>query len=257
MGITRPETLVQEALAPEKMAEAQHTAMGTRTRSPCPALALQNAPQTDAIHEDRARAFQKEKTSCQGRPMKAHALPCLKPLMICTLPRSPYARQHDAMRCCCHAHGPRYCLPLLPHHCCHSATTALLCTTTACCVYADDATLLLPRCCYLAILASNTPTKQNKAINQAVPSTSKLRPANPQSIIRLATFNFLSPPPPHPSPPSPSLSTSPQTPSPPPLSPRQPAYLLPDLMPYLYTSPPLFIPHVFPVSRLYLGEYLA
>jgi hypothetical protein len=30
MGITRPETLVQEALAPEKMAEAQHTAMGTR-----------------------------------------------------------------------------------------------------------------------------------------------------------------------------------------------------------------------------------
>jgi hypothetical protein len=65
MGITRPETLVQEALAPEKMAEAQHTAMGTRTRSPCPALALQNAPQTDAVHEDRARAFQKEKTSCQ------------------------------------------------------------------------------------------------------------------------------------------------------------------------------------------------
>ena len=182
MGITRPETLVQEALAPEKMAEAQHTAMGTRTRSPCPALALQNAPQTDAIHEDRARAFQKEKTSCQGRPMKAHALPCLKPLMICTLPRSPYARQHDAMRCCCHAHGPRYCLPLLPHHCCHSATTALLCTTTACCVYADDATLLLPRCCYLAILASNTPTKQNKAINQAVPSTSKLRPSNPQRL---------------------------------------------------------------------------
>jgi hypothetical protein len=99
--------LVQEALAPEKMAEAQHTAMGTRTRSPCPTLALKNAPQKDAIHEDRARAFQKEKTSCQGRPMKAHALPCLKPLMICTLPRSPYARQHDAMRCwcCCHAHG--------------------------------------------------------------------------------------------------------------------------------------------------------
>jgi hypothetical protein len=94
MGITftRPETLVQEALAPEKMAEAQHTVMCTRTRSPCPALALQNAPQTDAIHEDCARAFQKEKTSCQGRPMKAHALPCLKPLMICTLPRSPYYR---------------------------------------------------------------------------------------------------------------------------------------------------------------------
>jgi hypothetical protein len=30
MGITRPETLVQEALAPEKMAEAQHTAMPTK-----------------------------------------------------------------------------------------------------------------------------------------------------------------------------------------------------------------------------------
>jgi hypothetical protein len=148
MGITRPETLVQEALAPEKMAEAQHTAMGTRTRSPCPALALQNAPQTDAIHEDRARAFQKEKTSCQGRPMKAHALPCLKPLMICTLPRSPYARQHDAMRCCCHAHGPRYCLPLLPHHCCHSATTALphyfAPPLRAAC------TLMTPHCCCLA-----------------------------------------------------------------------------------------------------------
>ena len=43
-----------------------------------------------------ARAFQKEKTSCRGRPMKAHAHPCLKPLMICTLPRSPYARQHRA-----------------------------------------------------------------------------------------------------------------------------------------------------------------
>ena len=141
------ETLVQEAPAPEKMAEAQHTAMGTRTRSPCPALALQKAPQTDAVHEDRARAFQKEKTSCQGRPMKAHALPCLKPLMICTLPRSPYARQHDAMRYFCHAHGPRYCLQLLPHHCYHSATTALLRTATACCVYADDVTLLLPRCC--------------------------------------------------------------------------------------------------------------
>ena len=182
MGITRPETLVQEALAPKKIAEAQHAAMGTRTRSPRLASALPNAPQKDAILEDRARAFQKEKTSCRGRPMKAHAHPCLKPLMICTLPRSPYARQHDAMRCCCHAHGPRYCLPLLPHHCCHSATTALLCTTTACCVYADDATLLLPRCCYLAILASNTPTKQNKAINQAVPSTSKPRPANPQRL---------------------------------------------------------------------------
>jgi len=181
MGITRPETLVQEALAPEKMAEAQHTAMGTRTRSPCPALALQNAPQTDAIHEDRARAFQKEKTSCQGRPMKAHALPCLKPLMICTLPRSPFTTtRRDALLL------PRswttLLLALLPHHCCHSATTTLLCTTTACCVYADDATLLLPRCCYLAILASNTPTKQNKAINQAVPSTSKLRPANPQRL---------------------------------------------------------------------------
>jgi hypothetical protein len=114
--------------------------------------------QTLSMRIARARAFQKEKTSCQGRPMKAHALPCLKPLMICTLPRSPYARQHDAMRCCCHAHGPRYCLPLLPHHCYHSASTALLCKTTACCVYADDATLLLlPRCCYPAILASNTP----------------------------------------------------------------------------------------------------
>ena len=56
MGITRPETLVQEALAPEKMAEAQHAAMGTRTRSPRLAHALPNAPQKDAIHEDRARA---------------------------------------------------------------------------------------------------------------------------------------------------------------------------------------------------------
>ena len=32
------ETLVQEAPAPEKMAEAQHTAMGTRTRSHTHAL---------------------------------------------------------------------------------------------------------------------------------------------------------------------------------------------------------------------------
>ena len=103
MGITRPgvETLIQVALAPEKKAEAQHTAMGTRTRSPCPALALQNAPQTDAIHEDRARAFQKEKTSCQGtRPnMKAHAHPCLKPLMICDHP-SPASSRQAGQPCC-------------------------------------------------------------------------------------------------------------------------------------------------------------
>ena len=116
----------QEALAPEKMAEAQHTAMGTRTRPPCPALALQNAPQKDAIHEDRARAFQKEKTSCQGRPMKAHALPCLKPLMICTLPRSPFTTtRRDAL--------------LLPR----SWTTLLL---------AAAATPLLPLCHYRTTL---------------------------------------------------------------------------------------------------------
>jgi hypothetical protein len=131
MGITRPETLVQEALAPEKMAEAQHTAMGTRTRSPCPALALQNAPQTDAIHEDRARAFQKEKTSCQGRPMKAHALPCLKPLMICTLPRSPHT--HDNTTRCAAA------ATLIDH-----ATTTLL--------LAAAATPLLPLCHYRTTL---------------------------------------------------------------------------------------------------------
>jgi len=218
---------------PKKWPKLRKTAMGTRTRSPCPALALQNAPQTDAIHEDRARAFQKKKTSCQGRPMKAHALPCLKPLMICTLPRSPYKRQHDAMRCCCHAHGPRYCLPLLPHHWCHSATTALLCTTTACCVYADDATLLLPRCCYLAILASNTPTKQNKANNQAVPSTSKLRPANQARNLQLSVTATTAPVASITTP----VSNSPQTPSPPPLSPRQPACLIPDRMPSS-TSPP-------------------
>jgi len=140
---SRPDTLVQEALAPEKMVEAQHAAMGTRTRSPRLAHALPNAPQNRGT---RAR-FPKREISCQGKPMKAHAHPCLKPLMICTLPRSPYARQHDAMRCCCHAHGPRYCLPPLPHHCYHSATTALLRTATAYCVYADDVTLLLPRCC--------------------------------------------------------------------------------------------------------------
>ena len=111
MGITRPETLVQEALAPEKMAEAQHTATGTRTRSPCPALALQNAPQTDAVHEDRARAFQKENIM-PGQTKEGSRTP---------MPEA----SHDL----------------------HSATTALLRTATACCVYADDVTLLLPRCC--------------------------------------------------------------------------------------------------------------
>ena len=158
MGITRPETLVQEALAPEKMAEAQHTAMGTRTRSPCPALALQNAPQTDAIHEDRARAFQKEKTSCQGKPMKAHALPCLKPLTICTLPRSPYARQHDAMRCCCHAHGPRYCC-----RCCHTTAATLPLPHYFAKPLRAACTLMTPHCCCLAAatLLSSPPTLQS------------------------------------------------------------------------------------------------
>ena len=95
MGITRPETLVQEALAPEKMAEAQHTAMGTRTRSPCPALALQNTPQTDAVHEDRARArFPKRENIMPGQtdersrtpmPEASHDLhPAAQPLRTTT-----------------------------------------------------------------------------------------------------------------------------------------------------------------------------
>ena len=104
-------------------------------------------------------------TQVRARPRKHAALTIL-------YPRSPYARQrHDALLCC-HAHAPHCCLPLLPHHLCHSAATALFrtATGTACCVYADGGvTLLLPRCCYLAALASNTPTKQNKANSQAAP----------------------------------------------------------------------------------------
>ena len=104
-------------------------------------------------------------TQVRARPRKHAALTIL-------YPRSPYARQrHDALLCC-HAHAPHCCLPLLPHHLCHSAATALFrtATGTACCVYADGGvTLLLPRCCYLAALASNTPTKQNKANKQAAP----------------------------------------------------------------------------------------
>ena len=211
--------------------------MGTRTRSPCPALALQNAPQTDAIHEDRARAFQKEKTSCQGRPMKAHALPCLKPLMICTLPRSPYAQQHDTMRCCCHAHGPRYCLP-----CCHTTAATLPLPHYFAPPLRAACTLMTPHCCCLAAatLLSSPPILQQSKTKHNQPShtlylqtppcqsTETRLEYNQARNLQLSVTATTAP-----VVPSPPLSTSPQTPSPPPLSPRQPAYLLPDLMPYL------------------------
>ena len=154
MGITRPETLVQEALAPEKMAEAQHTAMATRTRSPCPALALQNAPQTDAIHEE----IQKEKTSCQGRPMKAHALPCLKPLMICTLRA---ALTHDNTTRCAAA------ATLMDHatacRCCHTTAATLPLPHYLAKPLRAACTLMTPHCCCLAAatLLSSPPTLQS------------------------------------------------------------------------------------------------
>ena len=47
-----------------------------------------------------------------------------------------------------------------------------------CCVYADGVTLLLPRYCYLAALASNTPTKAN---NQSCIGACKLPPPSPPS----------------------------------------------------------------------------
>jgi len=242
MGITRPETLVQEALTPEKMAEAQHTAMGTRTRSPCPALALQNAPQTDAIHEDRARAFQKEKTSCQGKPMKAHALPCLKPLIIWAPCRA--ALTHDNMTRCAAA------ATLMDHatacRCCHTTAATLPLPHYLAPPLRAACTLMTPHCCCpaAATLLSSPPTLQ--------PTETRLEYNQARNLQLSVTATT-----PHLPPPSPPLSTSPQTPSPPPLSPRQPAYLLPDLMPYLIYATTLSIPHVFPVSRLYLGEYLA
>ena len=132
-------------------------------------------------------------------------------------------------------------------------------------MYADDATLLLPCCCYLAILASNTPTKQNKAINQAVPSTSKLRPANPQTETRLeynqarnlqlsvtaTTTPVASITTPVDLAANAIASTAFASPtSIPPTRPHAISYIL------IYATT-LLIPHVFPVSRLYLGEYLA
>jgi len=96
----------------------------------------------------------------RARPRKHAALTTL-------YPRSPYARQHDAIRDALllpRSCATLYCLPLLPHHCCATLPlTALLRTATACCVHADDVKLLLPRCCYLAILASNTPTKAKQS----------------------------------------------------------------------------------------------
>ena len=168
MGITRPETLVQEALAPKKMAEAQHAAMGTRTRSPRLASALPNAPQKDAILEDRAR-FPKRENIMPGQTDEGSRTPMPEASHDQTLPRSPYARQHDAMRCCCHAHGPRYCLPLLPHHCYHSATTALLRTATACCAYGR--TPMTSHCCCLAA-----------ADHAAAASTRRLAATSPPSL---------------------------------------------------------------------------
>jgi len=41
------------------------------------------------------------------------------------------------------------------------------------------------------------------------------------------------------------------------LNPNVPLYMRPPPMPYLIYATTLLIPHVFPVSRLYLGEYLA
>jgi hypothetical protein len=152
----------------------------------------------------------------RARPRKHAALTTL-------YPRSPYARQHDAMRCCscCHAHVPRYCLPLLPHHRNHSAATALLRAATA-----AACTLMASHCCCLATatLLPSPPTLQQKQTTKAVsvPASSRHR------LLRHShLFSSPSPPRPHPSPLSPRLpSTSPPTPSPPPLQPanRHAAY---------------------------------
>ena len=58
-----------------------------------------------------ARALSKKRTSCQGRPMKAHALPCLKPLMICTLPLPHYFAPLRLAAC----------TPMTSHCCCLAA----------------------------------------------------------------------------------------------------------------------------------------
>ena len=103
-------------------------------------------------------------------------------------------------------------------------------------------TLMTPHCCCLAAatLLSSPPTLQ--------PTETRLEYNQARNLQLSVTATTA---------PVASMSTSPQTPSPPPPSPRQPAYLLPDLMPYLIYATTLLIPHVFPVSRLYLGEYLA
>ena len=107
MGVTRPETLVQEALAPEKMAEAQHAAMGTRTHSPCLPRALPSARPPDAYLQNPARARQKRPIS-QGRPPRTPAtracltitlaLTCLNLAHLCKacpLPCAPPPARHQ------------------------------------------------------------------------------------------------------------------------------------------------------------------
>ena len=190
----------------------------------------------------RAR-FPKREISCQGRPMKAHAHPCLKPLMICTLPRSPYARQHDAMRCCCHAHGPRYCC-----RCCHTTAATLPLPHYFAKPLRAACTLMTPHCCCLAAatLLSSPPTLQstetrleyNQARNLQLSVTATTAPvASITTPVDLAANAIAS-----------TAFTSPT--SIPPTRPHAISYIL------IYATT-LLIPHVFPVSRLYLGEYLA
>jgi len=109
----------------------------------------------------------------RARPRKHAALTTL-------YPRSPYARQHDAMRCCscCHAHVPRYCLPFLPHHRNHSAATALLRAATA-----AACTLMASHCCCLATatLLPSPPTLQQKQTTKACIGACKLPPPSPPS----------------------------------------------------------------------------
>ena len=200
------ETLVQEAPAPEKMAEAQHTAMGTRTRSHphalhTPSQARRKQMQSMRIQKRENMPDQTNKGSRTPMPDNSPDLHPDQPLPLC------------CYRTVSHRHG--------------------------CCVYADGGvTLLLPRCCYLAALASNTPTKQTKLSKPKQTTkpypTCKLPPPSPPPQPPPPSP---SPPQPHPSPPSPRPSTSQPTPSPPPLSPRQPACLIPDRMPSS-TSPP-------------------